>query len=92
MKYRPRNDFVVLRIINRGFVGKLAVSDRAAQGKSIVVEAIGPDVKPETIKVGDRVHAIGQMGQDLVQLPEERDLILTRQSNVVVILEEEPAE
>ena len=86
--YKPRNDFVLFRVVPRKLVRGLAMPDRASEGKDIVIEAVGPKV--EGLKVGDRVQAIGTNGQDLVSVPGESGLFLTREANVVLILEGDP--
>ena len=87
---RPRNDFVLLRVTDKGITpGGLALPDTAAQGKVIVVVAVGEKV--EGLKEGDRVLAIGAVGEDLVglpsYLPNSRGLVMTRQQNVILVLE-----
>lgn len=87
MIYRPRNDFVLFRIVNKGEVRGIAMPDNAAQGKESIVVAVGPDVNG--LKPGDRIMTIGTPGQDVISLPNERGLLLTKQANVVLVLEEE---
>ena len=90
MIYKPRNDFVLYRIVDRGSVRGLAMPQRIQQGKDIIIIAIGPKV--EGLKVGDCVLAIGTKGQDLVEVPNESKLYLTREQNVVVVIEGEEEE
>jgi hypothetical protein len=87
MRYIPRNDFVLFRLVDKGIVRGIVVPQISAQGKERIVEAIGPDVKD--LHVGDKVYVIGSMNEDLVSLPNEPDLYLTKQSNVVVIVQED---
>ena len=87
MNYRPRNEFVLFRRVDRGSVRGVAVPEASAQGKELVIEAIGPEV--EDLAIGDIVLAIGTMGEDVVPVPNEHDLYLTRQSNVVAVVQRE---
>lgn len=84
MKYAPRNDFVLFRLIDKGRVGSIMTPQKSAQGKERIIVAVGPDVKD--IKPGDSVFVIGVVGQDVVILPNEIDLYLTRQANVVLVV------
>ncbi len=85
-KFIPRNDFVLFRLVDRQMVRGVYVPQISAQGKERIIEAIGPKV--EDLKVGDKVFVIGQMGEDVVALPNDKDLFLTKQTNVVLIVEE----
>ena len=84
--YKPRGDFVLYESVNRGHVRGLAMPDQAAEGKDLIVVAVGPDVKD--LKPGDRVLVIGTAGETVVRVPETRYL-LTRQSNVIIVIERE---
>lgn len=86
-KYQPRNDFVVFQQRNKGTLRGVAIPDQAVEGKELVVVAVGPMV--EDLEVGDLVLVIGQVGQDTVTLPNERDLYMTRESNVALIVRPE---
>jgi hypothetical protein len=44
-KYQPRNDFVVFQQRNKGTLRGVAIPDRAAEGKELVVVAVGPMVE-----------------------------------------------
>jgi hypothetical protein len=86
-KYRPRNDMILIRRVDRGSVRGIVMPNIAQEGKVLIVEEVGPDVK-DGLKTGDVVLAIGTPGQDLVRIPESSDLFLTRQGNVLVVVEE----
>lgn len=90
MKYHPRNDFVLYRMVDKGTVRGIHVPQQAAQGKEMTIVAVGPDVVG--IKPGDVVMAIGAYGQDLIALPNEKDLLLTKQANIVLVVEKEEGE
>lgn len=81
-KYLPRNDFVVFTVIDHGKVGNIITPQKSAQGKERIIVAVGPDVKD--LKPGDSVYIIGTLGQDTIALPDEPNLYLTRQSNVIL--------
>lgn len=81
---KPRNDFVLVRIVSIGETESgIQLPDYSIEGKEFVVDAIGPDV--ENLNVGDKILAIGTIGQDLVYLPRRKDLFLTKQNNIVVV-------
>ena len=84
--YKPRNDFVLYRVVDRGHVRGISMPEAAAQGKDLIIEAIGPDVVG--LSIGDKVLAVGTRGQDVIEMPSEKGLLLTRQSNVVLIVED----
>ncbi len=85
-KYRCRNDFVLFRLVNRGQLRGVVMPDVAAEGKERVVVAFGPDVKD--LEVDDRVLVIGQIGVDTIQLPNDRDLYMTKAANVALVVTE----
>lgn len=85
MKYSPRNDIVLIRSESRGKVRGLHMPDATEEGKRLVVEAIGQEVK--NLNVGDVILAVGTPGQDLVRIPGEGNLYLTKQANVLAIVE-----
>src|SRR4051812_9202916 len=88
LKYAPRNDFVLIQIIDRGYVGKVAVPGISKAGKDLVVVAMGPDVK--SLNVGDKVMVIGEVGEALAALHDRKDMFVTKQSNVCYVITEEP--
>lgn len=83
VKFACRNDFVLFRMIDRGHVRGVAMPNIAQQGKERLVVAIGPKV--EGLKVGDKVLVIGSVGQDVVQVPSETQLYMTREANVALV-------
>lgn len=85
IRYRPRNDFVLFRFIDRGQVRGIITPDKSAQGKERIVMAMGPDVVD--LKIGDKVMVIGSPGQDVIAMPEDKDIYLTKQANVVLVVE-----
>ena len=84
MKYRPRGDFVIYQVRDRGLVKGLQMPDKAAEGKERIVVALGPEVKD--LELGDVILTCGQPGVDLTMIPEEHNLYLTRQANVVLVI------
>mgnify|MGYP001596401512 CR=1 FL=1 len=88
MKYRPRNDYVVLRLHNMDKTPAGVVIPKAnAEGRVWTVVATGPKV--EDLKVGDVVNPMGEVGQDIALLPRERDLYITREGNILMVQETE---
>lgn len=87
MIYQPRNDFVLFKMVDTGSVRGILVPERSAQGKERIIVAVGPKV--DGLKVGDKVLAIGTAGMDLIALPNDKDLFLTREQNVVLVVKED---
>jgi len=91
MRYLPRNDFVLFRLVNVGLsAGGVVIPDVSRQGKERIVVAMGPDV--EDLKIGDRILVIGEVGHDVVELPatmkDAKGLFLTKQQNVVLVCQD----
>lgn len=84
-RYLPRADFVLFRLVDRGELRGLLMPGISQQGKERIVVAVGPDVVG--LKEGDRIYVIGSIGLDVVALPNETDLLLTKSSNVIVTIE-----
>lgn len=82
--YAPRNNLVLIEQESRGKVRGLHMPDRAEEGKRLVVRAVGPEVKG--LEPGDEVLAVGTPGQDLVRIPGEANLYLTREANVLAVV------
>lgn len=84
--YHPRNDFVILRLVNLGKTDAgIIMPDMAAQGKEWRVVAVGPEVKE--LKAGDKIlPPFGEVGETIITMPNEKDLYITRQSNVAVVV------
>lgn len=87
VKYLPRNEFILFRFVDKGHLRTLAMPGIASQGKERVVVAVGPNV--EGLKVGDKVLVIGEIGVDVIPLPNDNKLFLTKQQNVALIIEED---
>ncbi len=87
-KFRPRNDFVLIRKILVDKVRGIAMPEIAIEGQRHVIVAVGPD-KCSDLKVGDSVLMAGKVGQDIAQIPGHTDLYLARQDNVVLVIEKE---
>ena len=85
MKFRPRNENVLIRVRDLGKFKGIAMPDTAVQGKEYIVDAIGPKV--EGLLVGDKVFMIGEFKADYDYLPHTKELLLIHQRNIAVIIE-----
>lgn len=83
-QYIPREDFVLFRMTRQDTVRGLVMPQVSQQGLVRIVVAKGPNVKD--LDTGDEVLVCGQVGSDVIALPNEPDLYLTRQANVLVIV------
>src|SRR5271166_1538139 len=80
----PRNDNVLVRLINLGVTGKgIAMPDAAEQGKELIVLAVGPLVSEEFLKIGDKCLVIGEGTHNLANCA---DLFITQEKNIPIIL------
>lgn len=87
VKYRPRNDMVLIRQVDHGKTKSgIAIPQISIQGKGFFVEAVGPDV--ENLKVGDKVLMTGTLGGTYFEVPFDKDLMVMRQEFVILIVEE----
>lgn len=82
--YTPRNNLVLIEQEARGKVRGLHMPDRSEEGKRLIIRAVGPEVKG--LEVGDEVLAVGTPNQDLVRIPGESNLYLTREANVLCVI------
>jgi NADPH:quinone reductase-like Zn-dependent oxidoreductase len=90
VKYLLRNDFVLVRIIDLGFMKGIAMPQSSINGKQFVVEALGPDV--ETLKVGDKVLMLGNVGVTAFPLPNANNLIVLKQEYIALVIEGDESE
>ena len=86
-EYLPRNDFVILRleILSENKQG-LAIPSKSDEAHKWSIHAVGPDVKD--LNPGDVVQAMGTQGEDLARLPREKDLWITKQANILLVVRE----
>lgn len=90
--YHPRNDFVVIRIVERGQTpGGVLTPEQSVEGKHFFVEAIGPKV--EGLKIDDRVVLLGEKGRDgkpanFFPLPNASNLIAIQEEFVALVAED----
>lgn len=82
--YRPRGDFIIIRQEDRGKVRGLHMPDQAAEGKRLVVVAIGPDV--QHLEPGDEI-VITVAPDNVARIPGEGHLYLTRQANAAAVVD-----
>lgn len=85
VKYRMRNDKVLIRIVSVGKVRGMYMPDASMQGKQYVIEAIGPKV--EDLKRGDVVLIHGTPGKDCGLLPNDSSLLVASQESVLLVIE-----
>jgi hypothetical protein len=89
--FHPRNDFVLLRLIQADkSAGGVVLPEKTQEGVRWKVVEVGPDVKG--LEEGQLCFIIGTLGEDVVALPRgfpgAKGLVVTRQSNVVLILDD----
>ena len=89
LEYRPRNDYCLIR---RDTLGRtpsgIAVGDETLEGIEHVVVAKGPDVVD--LEIGDKVMMIGSKGEDYAFVPRERNLLVIKQANIILVYKEVP--
>lgn len=88
IKYRPRNELVLIRIetVDTNKAG-IALPQQSLESRKYIVEAKGPKV--EDLEVGDKVLMNGEQGQDWNYMPGCNDLLITHQLNVSLVIEED---
>lgn len=85
MNLTPRNDYVLFRRVNLGETpAGIKVPEGSIEGIKHVVVACGPDVKD--LKQEDEILVIGQIKVDYMFLPNSKDLLLTKQANIVMVV------
>lgn len=85
IRYRVRNDHVLIRVTRVEKVKGLFMPEASIEGHQYVVEEIGPEVKD--IKKGDVVFVKGTPGKDIGTLPNDRTLLVASQENILVVME-----
>lgn len=84
MNVQPRNDYVIIEVVNRGETPSgISVSAYSLEGKDYFVHAKGPAV--EHLEVGDKVLAIGTLGEDYAYLPNSSTLFMVKQANIPLV-------
>lgn len=89
MKYRPRNDLVLVRIqfLATDPATGVALPERSAEAAQFVVEETGPAVTD--LKKGDLVEMRTSKVEEFSRLPRATDLFVTGQENVALVYEAE---
>lgn len=83
MAWQPRNDSVLVRIIDLSVTPTgIQLPDASIEGKEFLVEAIGPTVKD--LEPGDKVLMLGKQGVEFFPLPNSKNLIVLKQEYVVL--------
>jgi hypothetical protein len=85
LTYKPRNDFVVVKMTNNPYAGRIAVSQNSPEAFRFHVIAIGPQVTG--LDVGNRVYMMGSLKVDYDFMPGTKDLIQIREKMITVIVE-----
>ena len=89
--YRPRGEYVLLKFTRAGQTPSgIAVPDKATEGHTWHVLAVGPKV--DDLEPDQRVLVMGSIGADIAVVPNEKDVYITKQQNVLLILAEPPKE
>lgn len=83
---RPRSDYVLVRMTQKGESNGIAIPEVSAEGKEFHVVAVGPKVD-DTLKVGDQVLMVGRINDTYHEVPGCRNLLLVKEANVVLVLE-----
>ena len=87
MIYKPRNDYVLVKIVDLGETPSgIATPQTSIHGKEFHVLAVGPKV--DGLKVGDKVLMLGKVNVEYFQLPMAKDLIAIKQEHVVLVVDD----
>lgn len=82
-KYVPRNDYVVVRLIDLGkTLTGIVVPSISKEAKELRVVAIGPKV--DGLKINDSVLMLQSL--DTFPLPNEKDLFAVKQEAIAVVI------
>lgn len=90
VRYRMRNDQVLIRLVPVERVRGLFMPEASMQGKQYVVEETGPQVTDLT--KGDVVLVTGKPGEDIGLLPNDSNLLVAPEKNVLLVMEPIPGE
>lgn len=86
MGIRPRNDYVLVEIIEVGETDSgIALPQISIEGKEFHIRAIGPKV--EDLTVGDKVLMKGRQGAEYYPLPGSNKLLVIQEQHVVLVYE-----
>lgn len=87
LKFNPRNDLVIVRIVYVNSVKGIAMPQSSIDGKEFHVVAFGPKV--EGLKEGDKVMMTGNLNEHYHQIPGQSNLIIVKQECVLLTIEGE---
>lgn len=79
--YTPRNDYVLLRVVQ---AGTLPRPDVSAQNLEFIVVATGPGVTG--LNALDRVHVNMMQGIPFYHVNVNKDLILVQEKHIIAVL------
>ena len=87
-KYRPRNDNVLVQVYKIAETDSgVAMPETSYHGQGYRIIAVGPLV--EDLEPGDRVMMTGVQKVDWDFLPRSRDLLVIKESNVLLVFEDD---
>ena len=86
MKYRMRNNFVLIRVVDTGKVGSVLTPQKSAEGKTYYIEEFGDKV--QGLAKGDQIFMLAAPGSAMF-VPGSTELFFTQEENVVLIYEKE---
>ena len=87
MKYRPRNDNVLIQVVTRDTLHGLAMPQSSQEGQEFIVVALGPAVV--NLDNGDKVLLKGTQNVDWAFLPDSKALLVIQERNVVAVVKDE---
>jgi len=84
---RPRGEYVLLRLKRPGQTPTgIAVPDDSVEGHTWFILAVGPQVGD--LEPGQRVLIMGAVGQDIAHVPNQKDIYITKQQNILLVVAE----
>lgn len=81
-QYEPLWDFVVVRSVHVDTTNGVVLPESTMESVAWFVVAVSADTKG--LAPGDQVLVIGTQGQDVVRLPRERNLYVTKEKNLIL--------
>ena len=88
-RIRPTFDFVLIRKMKRGMLGRIHMTERSAEGVRWFIQEVGPDVV-SYLKPGMEVMIMGRPDDKYYPVPGEPDLIMAPQRLIGYCIEDVP--